>query len=182
MFRSIVLAGVVSGLSMLAHAQGDPWTQHGDWAKSQINSCQSVSGDTRDICRFFAAEALKELFGIGDFCGGERCMTAPEIESQIRNSPEQWSVLGTADDQTVLDKARELAGQGQAVIAGQDVEDRSQVAIIMPGKPVPSGKWAMNRVPIGTAARTDSPDRSIYGEGINWIFTDPARVTLYVRQ
>jgi len=182
MFRSIFLVGIFSGFSVLVYAQADPWTQHGDWAKGQINNCQAVSDDTRDICRFFAAQALKELFGIDDFCGGNRCMTAPEIESQIRNSPEQWNVLGSADDQTVLDKARELAGQGQAVIAGQDVEDRSQVAIIMPGKPVPSGKWAMDRVPIGAAARTDSPDRSIYGEGINWIFSDPVRVILYVRQ
>ena len=68
------------------------------------------------------------------------------------------------------------------MVAGQNVADRGQVAIIMPGEPVPSGKWGMDRVPIGTSARTDAPDRSIYGEGINWVFSDPARVTLYARQ
>ncbi|HZP92940.1 MAG TPA: hypothetical protein VFB20_08670 [Burkholderiales bacterium] len=181
MFRSITLAGFLAGFTSLAFGQGDPWTQHGDWAKSRINACQAASGGALDACRYFAAEAFKELFGIEDFCTADRCMTAPEIESGIRNNPEKWSVLGAASDPAVLDKARELAGQGQVVVAGQNVEDRSQVAIIMPGKPVPSGKWAMDRVPIGTAARTDAPDRSIYGEGINWVFSDPAKVTLYVR-
>ncbi len=182
MFRSTPLAGFLAGFTAMAVAQGDPWTQHGDWAKSQISGCQAVTDGPRDICRYFAAEALKELFGVDEFCAGERCMTAPEVESRIRNSPEQWSVLGTADDQAALDKARELAGQGQVVVAGQDFEDRSQVAIIMPGKPVSSGKWAMDRVPIAASTRTDAPDRSVYGEGINWVFSDPGRVTLYVRQ
>ena len=167
---------------MTSHAQGDPWTEHGDWAKSQINDCQAATGGAVDVCRYFAAEAFKQLFGIDDFCAGTGCMTAPEIESEIRNNPEKWTVLGTADDQVAFDKARELAGQGQAVVAGQNVEDRSQVAIIMPGEPVPSGKCAMDREPIGTSARTDAPDRSIYGEGINWVFSDPTKVTLYARQ
>jgi hypothetical protein len=182
MFRSIAIAGLLAGTASVASAQGDPWTQHGDWVKSQISACQAVSDDSRDVCRYFAAEAFRQVFGIEDFCAAERCMTAPEIESEIRNNTQQWTVLGTADDQSVLDNARELAGQGNAVVAGQNVEDRSQVAIIMPGNPVPSGKWAMDRVPIAASARTDAPDRSVYGEGINWVFSDPARVTLYVRQ
>jgi hypothetical protein len=182
MFRSTLLAGLLAGTAITAFAQADPWTQHGDWAKSQIQACQAVTDGPRDVCRYFAAEAMKELFGIEDFCAADRCMTAPEVESEIRNNPENWNALGNADDQTVLDNAAELAAQGHAVVAGQNVEDRSQVAIIMPGKPVPSGKWAMDRVPLGASARTDSPDRSIYGEGINWVFSDPSMVTLYVRK
>lgn len=182
MFRSILVIIVGAGAVSTVHAQGDPWTQRGDWLKSQIDACKAATSGPRDVCRYLAAEALKELFGIEDFCPATPCMTGPEIEAAIRNDPQKWSVLGSGADQAVLDKARELADQGKAVVAGHNAEDRSQVAIIMPGKAVPSGKWAMERVPLGAAARSDAPERSIYAEGINWVFSDPARVTLYVRQ
>lgn len=182
MFRSSLVAGLLAGAAITAFAQADPWTQHGDWARAQIQACQGVAEGPRDVCRYFAAEALRTLFGIEEFCTAERCMTAPEIESELRDNPEEWNALGSASDQSVLDNAAELAAQGHAVVAGQNVEGRSQVAIIMPGKPVPSGKWAMARVPLGACARTDAPNRSIYAEGINWVFPDAGKVTLYVRK
>lgn len=182
MFRSILVTVAAAGVVSTAYAQGDPWSQRGDWLKSQIDTCKAATSASRDVCRYLAAEALRELFGIEDFCPASACMTGPEIEAALRNDPHNWSVLGSAVDQAVLDKARELADQGKAVVAGHNAEHRSQVAIIMPGKAVPSGKWAMERVPLGVAARSDAPERSIYAEGINWVFSDPARVTLYVRQ
>ncbi|MGH8677211.1 MAG: hypothetical protein ACREUQ_02515, partial [Burkholderiales bacterium] len=92
-----------------------------------------------------------------------------------------WSVIGQASDQAALDKAHELAVSGKAVVAVQNVDDLGQVAIIMPGKPMASGRWRMDRVPVAAAARVDAPEKSIFAQGINWVFSNPAQVTLYTR-
>jgi hypothetical protein len=159
-------------------AAGDVWTKNDGYLKSAIDDCSAANAD-RTICRNFTGEALARLFGIGDFCTDSRCMMAVEIEWEIRNNPGKWGVLGTANDQAVLDKARELAAT-KAVVAILKEEDRGQIAIVMPGAAVPSGRWGLN-VPIGIGARVDRPESSVYGKGLNWLFTDPAKVAIYVR-
>jgi hypothetical protein len=156
----------------------DVWTKNDGYLKGAINDC-SAAGADRTVCRNFTGEALKLLFGIGDFCNDSRCMMAVEIEWEIRNDPGKWGELGTANDQAVLDKARELAAT-KAVVAILKEEDHGQIAIVMPGAAVPSGKWGLN-VPIGVGARGDRPEASVYAKGLNWLFADPAKVVVYVR-
>jgi hypothetical protein len=156
----------------------DIWTKNDGYLKSAINDCSAADTD-RSVCRNFTGEALNRLFGIGDFCTDTRCMRAVEIEWKIRNAPDKWSALGSANDQAVLDKARELATT-KAVVAILKEQDRGQIAIVMPGAAVPSGKWGLN-VPIGVGARVDRPDTSVYGKSLTWLFADPAKVLLYVR-
>ena len=164
-------------LPALASAD-DVWSKNDGYLKSAINDCNAAGSD-RTICRHFTGEALKRLFGIDDFCTDSRCMKAVEIEWEIRNSPAKWGALGAASDQAVLDKARELAAT-KAVVAILNEDDRGQIAIVMPGAAVPSGKWGLN-VPIAVGARVDRPESSVYGKGLNWLFGDPAKVTIYVR-
>jgi hypothetical protein len=173
----------ISGLAILLLLSGfalaqDTWSKNGSLLKSAIDDCSAADRD-RTACRNFTGEALKKLFGIGDFCTDSRCLMAVEIEWEIRNTPAKWGALGAANDQTVLDKARELAAT-KAVVAILNEEDRGQVAIVMPGAAVPSGKWGLN-VPIAVGARVDRPEASVYAKGLNWLFADPAKVTLYVR-
>jgi hypothetical protein len=176
--RSLHLAGfVMLLLPALAVAQ-DTWSKHGSYLKGAIDDC-SAAGRDRTACRNFTGEALNKLFGIGDFCTDSHCLMAVEIEWEIRNAPAKWGALGTANDQKVLDKAREMAAT-KAVVALLNESDRGQVAIIMPGAAVPSGKWGLN-VPIAVGARVDRPEASVYAKGLNWLFADPAKVTLYVR-
>jgi hypothetical protein len=87
--------------------------------------------------------------------------------------------LGAANDQAVLDKARELAAT-KAVVAILKEDDRGQIAIVMPGAAVASGRWGL-KVPIGVGARVDRPEASVYAKGLNWLFADPAKVVVYVR-
>jgi hypothetical protein len=181
MFRSILIAGTLAGLTFNAHAQNDPWTQHGNWLSAEIQSCKGSVDDVA-TCNDFAGRALDRLLGVSEFCGDTRCILMAEIEAQLRNNPDRWQLVGGALDQAVLDKARELAEAGNVVVAAQSEEGRGQVALIMPGRPVASGKWGMDRVPLGAAARSDAPDRSVYGEGINWVFSDPSKVTIYSRR
>ncbi len=156
----------------------DVWAKNDDYLKSAINDC-SAATDDRSVCRNFTGEALNRLFGIGDFCIDSRCMRAVEIGWKIRHDPGKWGALGTANDQAVLDKARELAGT-KAVLAILNEGDRGQIAIIMPGAAVPSGRWGLN-VPIGVGARVDRPEASVCAKSLTWLFADPAKVTIYVR-
>jgi len=164
-------------LPALASAQ-DTWSKNASFLKSAIDDC-SAAGRDRTTCRNFTGQALNKLFGIADFCTDSRCLMAVEIEWEIRNSPAKWGALGAANDQAVLDKARELAAT-KAVVAILNEEDRGQVAIIMPGAAIASGKWGL-KVPVAVGARVDRPEASVYAKGLNWLFADPAKVTLYVR-
>ncbi len=165
-------------MSLYAHAE-NTWVSNDGYLRSAIKDCTAAGAD-RTVCRHFTGETLVRLFGIGDFCTESRCLKAVEIEWELRNNPDKWGALGAANDQAVLDKARELSANGKAVIAVQNSDDRGQIGIIMPGAAVPSGKWGLN-VPIAVAARVDRPESSFYGKGINWLFSDPAHVTIYVR-
>ncbi|HEY5931067.1 MAG TPA: hypothetical protein VIU02_12220 [Burkholderiales bacterium] len=164
-------------LPVCAQAE-DTWVSNDSYLRGAIKDC-AAAGPDRTVCRHFTGEALVRLFGIGDFCTESRCLKAVEIEWELRNTPDKWGALGTANSQAVLDKARELSASGKAVLAVQNNDDRGQIGIIMPGAAVPSGKWGLN-VPIAVAARVDRPEASFYGKGINWLFSDPAHVAIYV--
>jgi hypothetical protein len=181
MLRSILTAAALCTPALTAYAQSDPWTEHGDWMSSEIQNCKNSAGDVAG-CNDFAGRALDRLLGTAEFCGDTRCMLMAEIESELRNNPDRWQLVGGASDQAVLDKAHELAQAGNVVVAAQSEEGRGQLALIMPGRPVASGKWAMDRVPVAAAARSDAPERSVYAEGINWVFSDPGKVTIYSRR
>ena len=171
--------GFAALLLLPAFASGqDVWTKNDGYLKSAINDCSAASTD-RSVCRNFTGEALSRLFGIDDFCVKARCMRVMEIDWKIRHEPDKWSELGTANNQAVLDKARELATT-KAVVAILKDGDRGQIAIVMPGAATPSGRWGLN-VPIGVGARVDRPEASVYGKGLNWLFADPANVVIYVR-
>jgi hypothetical protein len=177
--KSLRVFGFATVLLLPAFASAqDVWTKNDGYLKSAINDCSAADTD-RTVCRNFTGEALNRLFGIRDFCTESRCMRAVEIEWKIRHDPGKWGALGTANDQAVLDKARELAAT-KAVLAILKEEDRGQIAIVMPGAAVPSGKWGLN-APIGVGARVDRPEASVYGKSLTWLFADPAKVVIYVR-
>ena len=171
--------GIAILLLLPAYASAqDVWANNDGYLKNAITDCSVATAD-RSVCRNFTGEALKRLFGIRDFCTESRCMRAVEIEWKIRHDPGKWDALGTANDQAVLDKARELAPT-KAVVAILKEGDRGQIAIVMPGAAVPSGKWGLN-VPICVGVRVDRPEASVYGKSLTWLFADPAKVLLYVR-
>ncbi|HEX4987123.1 MAG TPA: hypothetical protein VFV71_13755 [Burkholderiales bacterium] len=176
--NTLRMLGLTLLLAPAYAAAADTWSRNDEYLRNAINDCAAAGAD-RTVCRHFTGEALSRLFGIADFCNDRRCLKAVEIEWKIRNAPDKWGVLGAASDQAVLDKARELAA-AKAVVAIANEDDRGQMAIIMPGAAVASGKWGLN-VPIAVGARVDRPEASVYGKGLSWLFADPAKVTLYVR-
>jgi hypothetical protein len=75
-------------------------------------------------------------------------------------------------------RAQEMAVGGLPVVAVQAAGDRGFIAIVMPGKLYPSQRWSLN-VPLAVGARVDKPEDSVYAKGLNFLFSDPAKVTLY---
>ena len=77
-------------------------------------------------------------------------------------------------------KARELAAT-KAVVAMLKQADRGQIAIIMPGAAVASGRWGL-RVPVSVSARVDHPEKSVYAKALSWLFAGPQDVVLYAQR
>jgi hypothetical protein len=132
------------------------------------------------VCQSFPGQALNLLFGISDYCKGEKCVPASNVAMAIPKDP-KWKFLGKADSPAALTKAQQMAQGGLPVVAVMAGEYSGIIAILMPGRPQKSGKWKMD-VPLGIATRPDRPKSSVIARGINFVFADPATVRLYTQK
>jgi hypothetical protein len=158
----------------LALAGETTWQRNATWLQEQIGDC--AAGEAPDACRYFPARALDRLFGIEQMCKGEACANHWQVAETVLGG-QGWTELGSASDQIALSKARDMATGGLPVIALYG----GMVALVMPGKLFPSHRWSRN-VPLAVGTRVDQPDASIYGKGLNFLFSDPQTVTLYVHK
>jgi len=161
-----------------AMAAATTWDKNAEWLQQQVRACAQRAGGFS--CTYFPARALNQLFGIGEFCDSDRCLGSTEIVAQIVKD-EQWTALGRASDQAVLNQAQGMATGGLPVIAVQTNADNSVVAIVMPGKLVISQSWRL-RVPPAVGTRLDKPAASVYSQALSYLFSDPSKVTLYVQK
>jgi hypothetical protein len=166
------------GLSTAAtHAQETVWMKNQHWLEDQISTCRNgVVG----VCQSFPGSALNLLFGINEFCPGEKCVQASEVALAITKDA-KWTYLGKASEQPILTRARQMAQGGMPVVAIQTNNTGGMIAIIMPGKPLRSTKWSLD-VPLSVTTRPDRPENSLIGQGINFVFADPAKVKLYTQK
>jgi hypothetical protein len=176
--RAIATIIVVWVSCSSAMAGNTTWDRNAAWLEQQIASC--AGGADPDACRYFPARALARLYGLAELCSGDRCMTSPQIAAKVAAGGE-WSLLGAASDQKVLTRAQDMAVGGLPVIAVQAAGDTGLVAIVMPGKLFPSQSWK-HGVPIAVGTRVDRPELSVYNKGLNFLFRDPTKVTLYARK
>jgi hypothetical protein len=158
-----------------AGAAGTTWDRNADWLQQQIRACAERTEEF--ACRYFPARALNRLFGFGEFCNNERCLLPYEIAAGLDKGG-HWAALGKANDQAALTQAQEMASGGLPVIAVQASGDKGLIAIVMPGKRVASEHWRLT-VPLGVGTRFDKPEASVYAQGLNFLFSDPAKVKLY---
>ena len=175
----IMAAMFASALACNGVMAGDStWDRNARWLEEQVGHC--ASGGDADACRYFPARALARLFGLTEFCGDDHCMTSLEIAAKVAAGSE-WSAVGPASAQKVLSQAQDMAVGGLAVIALQAAGDTALVVLIMPGKLFPSQRWS-HGVPIAVGARVDKPELSVYSKGLNFLFSDPTKVTLYAHK
>jgi hypothetical protein len=175
MLARAVAALALVCLNLPALAQ-TTWQRNATWLEEQIGAC--ADGDKPGPCRSFPARALDRLFGIPDLCSQASCISPSQLAASIAKGS-GWSVLGQATDQTVLTQAQEMATGGMPVVAVNEVT--GWVALVMPGKLYPSERWRRN-VPASVGTRLDQPEASVYGKGLNFLFSDPSKVTLYVHK
>lgn len=150
------------------------WQRNATWLQEQVGVC--AAGEDPDACRYFSARALDRLFGIEQMCQAEACANHWRVAETVLEG-DGWTELGTASDQAALTKARDMATGGMPVVAIYG----GLVALVMPGKLFPSQRWSRN-VPLAVGVRVDQPDASVYGKGLNFLFSDPETVTLYVHK
>ena len=151
------------------------WERNANWLEEQIGECAEGRPAT---CRHFAARALDRLFGLPDLCAQASCISASELAATITKGT-GWSVLGQATEQAVLTQAQDMAVGGMPVVAVH--ESTGWVVLVMPGKLYPSERWRRN-APASVGTRLDQPEASVYGKGLNFLFSDPSKVTLYVHR
>lgn len=170
MLATAWLSLLVSG----ACAAETTWARNADWLEQQIAGC----AEDQDLatCRTFSARALSRLFGVLDVCTTTSCMSSLQLSTQIaKGGP--WTPLGAATEQAVLTQAQKMAVGGLPVVAVNAAV--GWVVLVMPGEMYPSQRWRRN-VPAAAGTRIDQPDSSVYGKGLNFLFSDPSKVTLYV--
>ena len=167
---SCVLAGAPAALA------GDTtWQRNATWLQQQVGDC--AGGEDPDACRYFPARALDRLFGIDQMCKGgvlRQSLAGGRDRSGGRRAGPSWEAPPT---RPALTKARDMATGGLPVVAVYG----GMVALVMPGKLFPSQRWSRN-VPLAVGTRVDQPDASIYAKGLNFLFSDPETVTLYVHK
>jgi hypothetical protein len=152
------------------------WQRNATWLEEQIHDC--AGGDQPATCRNFPARALDRLFAIPDLCAQASCITSTQLAASITRGT-TWSVLGQATEQAVLTQAQDMAVGGMPVVAVN--ESTGWVVLVMPGRLYPSERWRRN-VPASVGTRLDQPEASVYGKGLNFLFSDPSKVTLYVHK
>jgi len=150
------------------------WTRNASWLEQQISAC--ATGEDPVVCRYFPARALDRLFGLEELCDGDACVN-PWRVAELAIEGDAWSPLGKADDQAVLARAQQMAAGGLPVVAIYG----GMVALVMPGNLFPSERWRRN-VPLAVGTRVDDPEASVYGKGLNFLFSDPSQVSLYVHK
>ncbi len=172
--RILAVFSCMLAASPAALAGDTTWQRNATWLQEQVGEC--AGGEDADACRYFPARALDRLFGVERMCQGEACVNHWQVAETVLEGG-GWSELGNASDQAALTKARDMATGGLPVVAVYG----GLVALVMPGKLFPSQRWSRN-VPLAVGARVDQPDASIYGKGLNFLFSDPGTVTLYVHK
>ena len=152
------------------------WARNASWIEEQIDDC--AEGSKPATCRNFPARALDRLFGLPDLCSEASCISVGQLAQAITRG-QGWAVVGPATEQTALTQAQQMAVGGMPVVAVN--ESTGWVVLVMPGKLYPSERWRRN-VPTAVGTRLDQPDASVYGKGLNFLFSDPSKVTLYVHR
>lgn len=105
-------------------------------------TCNEEAESKRD-CRYYVAEAICKFYDIDDFKEKDGSfMTYEDMISNIKMLS-QWSIIGKASSQKVLDKAMAHANDGRPTIAMEADKNTGHIALILPGEKKKSGSWQL---------------------------------------
>lgn len=165
------------------HAANEDWKADVEGLLNEFLACKAPIDD-RSPCNVFVGRAAKRVYGSADFeVPGKpnAFLSANQIAAYVANS-ERWTKLGTADDQAVLTEAQGHANLRRAIIAVYSSSPHGHVALVLPGKAVPSASWGLD-VPNSASFFLNDPARSFVGKPLSNAFGADKKgsVTIYGR-
>src|SRR5688572_28687141 len=141
--RNTLLAGVCLALASLtvspastAQNISPTWKQDIKKLLEKYVACTSASPTDTYACSAFISESLNKIYKINGLYSdkSKRYLQLKELAVKFED-PTQWTLLGHAYDQKVLDESQSLANANKAVVAVyKTAEGVSHVAIILPGE------------------------------------------------
>ncbi len=146
--------------------------------KGDYDDCKANETKERE-CNRFTAEALCRFYEINDFQQDEDYVTYREIKDVVTLNGGIWEPIGLATSQESLEQAQKNANNTKATIAF-DPTKSNHVAIILPGKMVPSGSWGLD-VPNSASFFIHKPE-CYYNKGLSYSFSAPEGIILYSKK
>jgi len=171
----------------------EEWDHKITGSLGEISACFSGDEPSSGVnCNVFVGRALEAVYGFSDFRVAEgRYLVANEIADFLVTSP-NWTPIGLADSQTVLDDAANFAGSRPVVAVWRNPvpTKHGHVVLIGPGPLQPSG-WILSKesnpvhlnVPNSAGFSMTSATARYIGDKLSKGFTDDQKssVLIYVR-
>jgi len=140
-------------------AAAEAWDNKITGSLGELSACFKKPEDAPPSgvnCNVFAGRSLETVYGVSDFKATDgHYLSANEIADFLVTSP-NWTLIGSADSQKVLDQAANSAGSRPVVAVWRnpdpDLTKHGHVALIGPGPLQPSGWVLLPTVLLGGGA------------------------------
>lgn len=166
-WKRIIVAVILLFALAQAQAQNENWKADLASDLQAFISCATATND-RTQCTTFVESSITRVFKL----------EAPNSESTGSIIPvsfannDQWSRLGKAYEQAVLNSAQEMANNHRAVVAVLEgpAGEMMHMALILPGALRFSGSWGFS-VPNSASFFLTAPEKSYTEKGLSYAFT-----------
>jgi len=143
--------------------------------------CKAETEDIRS-CKSYVARAINGHFQIADFNHPETKGDYVDYDeiAAIVDASGDWRKVGEADDQDALDEVQQHANNGKPALAISTQPGVGNVALIVKGEQVKSTSWGLN-CPTAAIFFPNRPEKSFIGKTLNYAWSNPEGIELYVR-
>lgn len=142
--------------------------------------CKSNAADKTE-CKHFTAKAICEYNGIDDFMINGAYVDYHSIYEILQNN-DAWEKLGNATDLEVLAKAQAFANETQPVVAVNTKDKNHYSVLIVEGQPKASNKWG-GEVPVAASFFPVSSNMEPFiDKGLNYVWSSPEGIEIYIRR
>ena len=161
---------LVIGSTSFGQSLNENWRQDLAASLEQFIECANSTGEKYQ-CSGYIGEAIAKVYKTNAFFSEKlrRYLLINEIsKSLVENG--QWTPIGHAYEQSVLDEAQKQANASKAVIAVYTTSSGiGHIALILPGKLQYSGSWGFN-VPNAASFAINDTEKSFVDKGLSYAF------------
>lgn len=123
-------------------------------------------------CSAFISESIAKVYKVNNvYVDKLKRFKLMNEMSEVIAEPTQWTLLGYAYDQKILDQAQTLANASKAVVAVyHTAEGVKHIALILPGDLQFSGTWGF-KVPNAASFMLNDPTKSFVEKSLSYAFS-----------